>query len=355
MENFPTLVMRPSRPSDVDALVDMFRRAGEALKGVSTLRSDRSMIAARVQRSVESLETAVSTPGEENYWFVLTEIDSGDVIGTSGIFASVGLSDAFYSYRVGTNVHASREMGVYRRFATLYLSNDYTGTSEVGSLYVDFERRGRHAGKLASLSRFLFMAAHPERFTEKVIAEMRGYQDPDGRVPFWEGLGRHFFGVPFSQADKEMAKGNKSFIAELMPRHPIYVPLLPPDAQEVLGKVHADTLPARRMLEREGFRYQGYVDIFDGGPTLEARTFDLRAMRESRTVPVRKVDTMSDGPDIIVANDRTAGFRAIAVATHPADDGLLPLTEKACRALEVDEGDTVRWLPFNAPKVPIDV
>jgi arginine N-succinyltransferase len=57
-------------------------------------------------------------------------------------------------------------------------------------------------------------------------------------------------------------------VAELMPRHPVYVNLLP-ERRAAIGEVHDDTQPARVLLEQEGFRYEGYVDIFDAGPTLE--------------------------------------------------------------------------------------
>ena len=118
-------------------------------------------------------------------------------------------------------------------------------------------------------------------FTEKLIAEMRGYQAEDGSSPFYEGLGRHFFKMDFDHVDELTALGKKSFIAELMPRQPLYVDYLPESAQEVIGKVHRNTQPARKMLEQEGMHFEGYVDIFDAGPVLQARVSELRAMRQS--------------------------------------------------------------------------
>jgi arginine/ornithine N-succinyltransferase beta subunit len=53
----------------------------------------------------------------------------------------------------------------------------------------------------------------------------------------------------------------KTFIAELMPAYPIYVSLLPDDAREAIGQVHANTSPARAILEKEGFSWRGSVDI----------------------------------------------------------------------------------------------
>ena len=103
---------------------------------------------------------------------------------------------------------------------------------------------------------------------------------------FWEALGRHFFAVDFTEADQQTTV-NKAFIAELMPRHPIYTNLLPDEARNVIGVTHESTTPARHLLESEGFHYTGYVDIFDGGPLLETRVKDLRIVHDSRCFTVK--------------------------------------------------------------------
>ena len=219
------------------------------------------------------------TPGEESYLFVLDH--QGDVWGMSGIIAAVGLTEPFWSYRVGSLVNSSRELGIYKSHPILFLTNDYTGTAELCSLFLDPSHRGANAGRLLSLGRMLFLAEHPDRFAERVIAEMRGVIDENGRSPLWRGLGIHFFDLPFGEADDIFGRGNKQFIAELMPQHPVYIDLLPKKAQAVIGQVHERTRPALRMLESEGLRYEGYVDIFDGGPTVAAPVDALRTVAES--------------------------------------------------------------------------
>ena len=89
---------------------------------------------------------------------------------------------------------------------------------------------------------------------------MRGMSDEEGRSPFWESLGRHFFKMEFSQADYLTGVGNKAFIAELMPKFPLYTCFLSEEARGVIGRVHPNTEPALAMLKAEGFSYQGYVD-----------------------------------------------------------------------------------------------
>ena len=72
-----------------------------------------------------------------------------------------------------------------------------------------------------------------------------------------------------------------------MPKYPIYVNLLSEEAQAVIGKVHDKTKPALQLLETEGFSCRGYVDIFDGGPTVEAHLQHIRTAQASRKMTVR--------------------------------------------------------------------
>ncbi len=152
---------------------------------------------------------------------------------------------------------------------TLFLSNDHTGSSELCTLFLDPEWRKEGNGYLLSKSRFMFMAAFRDKFNDKVVAEMRGVIDEHGYSPFWQSLGKRFFSMDFSRADFLCGTGQKAFIAELMPKHPIYTHFLSQEARDVIGQVHPQTAPARAVLEKEGFRYRNYIDIFDGGPTLE--------------------------------------------------------------------------------------
>ncbi|MCS5807580.1 arginine N-succinyltransferase [Klebsiella pneumoniae subsp. pneumoniae] len=149
------------------------------------------------------------------------------------------------------------------------------------------------------------MAAFRERFNEKVVAEMRGVIDEQGYSPFWESLGKRFFAMEFSRADYLCGTGQKAFIAALMPKHPLYIDFLSPEAQAVIGKVHPQTAPARTVLEKEGFRYLNYIDIFDGGPTLECDIDRVRAIRKSHLVTTEAGETPpGDWPLCLVANEQ---------------------------------------------------
>ncbi|MGH8851651.1 MAG: arginine N-succinyltransferase [Casimicrobiaceae bacterium] len=340
--------VRPIERDDLPALFALSEKSGA---GLTTLPANAERLGSRIERSLASLAGSAKT-AEACYVFVLIDGATQGVIGISAIEAAVGLAEPWYNYHVGTQVHASRELGVYTRAPTLFLTNDHTGNSELCSLFLDARYRHGKNGPLLAKARLLFIAEFADRFAAKIIAEMRGRLDPDGKSPFWEGLGRHFFTIEYSRADYLTGIGQKAFIAELMPRHPVYTALLPAGARAAIGEVHADALPARSMLEAEGFRYEGYIDIFDAGPTLECFRDNIRAVRQSLVLPVAigeedpVPDSLSDDVLWLVANRDFATFRAV-LCPAPARLAQFPLLPHAAEALGVRAGDSVRAVPLS--------
>lgn len=335
--------VRPIAAADLDALLDLARSAGT---GFTSLPPVREVLAQKIARSVVSFSEGVELPGPERYMFVLEDADMGTMQGCCAIEAACGLTEPFYNYHVGLTVQASPTLDVYKRLPTLYLSNDLTGTSMLCSLYLNKAARQAGNGALLSRSRFLFMAAFPQRFSEKVIAEMRGVSDENGRSPFWEGLGRHFFDIEYGAAEHVVGQGNKAVIAELMPKHPIYTVLLSAEAQAVLGQVHPETLPALRFLEQERFRYQGYIDIFDGGPAVEAPLRAIRSIRRSLLVSAIIEDgPIADTRPLLIANEQLADYRCTLAEARSARDGV-QVSAAVAAALQISDGETVRICPL---------
>jgi arginine N-succinyltransferase len=340
--------VRPIAQEDLPALLALSESTGS---GLTTLPANAERLAQRIERSLASF-AGKATKADACYVFVLVDGVGGGVVGISAIEVAVGLSEPWYNYHVGTQVHASRELGVYTAAPTLFLTNDHTGDSELCSLFLDSRHRRAKNGPLLAKARLLFIAEFTELFAPKIIAELRGRLDADGKSPFWEGLGRHFFVMEYSRADYLTGIGQKAFIAELMPRHPVYTTLLPVAARAVIGEVHADSQPARAMLESEGFRYEGYVDIFDAGPTLECFRDNIRAVRQSAafTVVVGEdnpvPDSLTDEVLWLVTNRSFGRFRAV-LAPAPARIAQFPLLPHAAAALGVDGGDTVRAVPLS--------
>ncbi len=338
------MIIRPVKARDLDSLEKL---ANKAMVGLTTLPSDRKILKNKISASIDAFSPDRSAPGDDHYLFVLEDSKTGDVVGTSGLVAAVGLSEAFYSYKLGVVVHASRELNVYNKISTLYLSNDYTGCTELCTLFLDADHRKNGNGKLLSKCRFLFMAQFPGRFAEKVIAELRGYSDENGRSPFWDGLGCNFFSMDFSEADFLSGIGNKSFIAELMPKHPVYVNLLSKKTQSAIGKVHKSTVAALKMLEKEGFSFQGYVDIFDAGPTVEGQRDNIRAVKYSRVLTVCIKNEIPEGKWHVISNTKREDFRCCLAEILPNEDDDVIIDKALAKKLKVKNGDLVRVVSLN--------
>lgn len=339
------MVIRPVESRDLPALMAL---AGKSGVGLTSLPQNEDILAGRITRSQETWQ-GLRPRGEQGYLFVLEDTDSGRVVGISALEVAVGLHEPWYNFRVAPLVHASTSLNVYSSHQTLFLSNDHTGCTELCTLYLDPEWRHSHNGKLLSKVRFLFLAAFRDCFAQRVVAEMRGYSDSNGRSPFWEGLGNRFFAMDFAHADYLTGIGQKAFIAELMPRYPLYIDFLPEEARAVIGEVHPDTVPARRLLETEGLRHRGYVDIFDGGATLEAELDELRVVKESRKVTVSTNEAPVSTPDstLLVANDSYLNYRATLAPGHFSPEGVLYLTPSTADALEIKTGNRVRVVSLN--------
>lgn len=338
------LVVRPITSQDLGALM---RIAEESGIGFTSLPVNEERLAAKIAHSEASfaLSDVDCESGEQGYLLVLEDTDSGEVVGTTALEARVGQSDAFWHYHLGQAVHSSPALGIHKTHQTLTLCNDYTGVSELCTLFLSESHRFGYNGRLLSKCRFLFLAEFRDRFAEVVIAEMRGVSDSDGESPFWHWLQEHFFDMDFPRADYLSGLGKKTFIAELMPRHPVYVGLLPKAAQDVIGKVHDKTRPALKLLTAEGFRWRGYVDVFDAGPTVECDIDQIKAIRESERLQVLIGDT-SDGLQTMISNTNLTAFRCtLAPALHKKGD--LVIDQATADALGVRAGDWVRAIAFE--------
>jgi arginine N-succinyltransferase len=336
-------LIRPVERDDLPALLEL---AQHTAFGLTTLPKDQALLERRIRQSLRAFATeADEPPAGEAYLLVMEDLADRHLIGTAGAVSKVGGFDPFFSYQLRTSVHESKSLGVRKEIRTLNLVQEHDGPSEIGSLFLDPAARQPGLGRALSLSRFLLMAQMPQRFENMVIAEMRGVIDERGQSAFWDALGRHFFDLDLPTADY-LSVVNKKFIAELMPEYPIYVPLLPAQAQAVIGQVHDHTAPALRILEAEGFEHTDMVDIFEAGPLVQCRREAIRAVRDSRVSMVCDIsDDPIDGPTHLVATT-TRPFRAAAAPVR-VDDAGLTLGRDTAEALAVQAGDPVRHVALR--------
>lgn len=339
------IIIRPIKMTDYD---DLHRIAIESGHGFTSLPVNEEILRKRISHSEESFKTQVNHPGSQGYLFVMEDIETGQVVGTSGIEAAVGLDNAFYHYHLGKVVHSSRELNIHNTVETLALCNDYSGATEICTLFLQESHRKNSNGRFLSRCRFLFIAEHKERFSDCIIAEMRGVSDENGQSPFYRWLEEHFLSIEFTKADYLTGIGNKGFIAELMPKYPVYVNLLSKEAQKVINKVHDNTVPALRLLEAEGFSRRGYVDIFDAGPTVEAERNQIRSVRNSKKYQVLIDDDCGEESNqkYIICNTQVENFRATQVTLILRETAnQVVITHEVAQALQVEKDDWVRLIP----------
>jgi len=333
--------VRPIEADDLPALVRLSHRTGY---GLTTLPPDPELLRSRIQDSLRGFARAADKPGGETYLLALIDPDEG-LVGVSGMVAKVGGFEPFYAYRINEEIHESLSLGKRVAIEYLHLVQEHNGPSEIGSLFLSPAHRRGSNGRLLSLSRFLFMADQPRFFDEVVLAEMRGRIDFQGHSPFWEAIGRHFFAMEFPQADYLVMK-DKGFLAELMPKHPVYIPLLPKEARDVINQVHPETAPALRLLESEGFARNGMVDIFEGGPVVTCRRRDIRTVRDSRVLTLTGVAGSRQEQPYLISNGRIRDFRACVAHPVLKEDGM-ELSQEAAAALQVQKGDSLRLVALR--------
>ncbi|NBX03903.1 MAG: arginine N-succinyltransferase, partial [Alphaproteobacteria bacterium] len=317
--------------------------AHQAGHGMTSLPPDPEVLEKKIARSVASFNNTGEFAGHEAFLLVLEDPEKKTLVGTCGLVAHVGTRNPFYSYKLSTIVQASKNVGVYSQQRVLHMVNDYTGATEIGSLFLLPEYRRDGIGKFLSRCRYLMLAEFPDIFSDIVISEIRGVQDEQGESPFYKNLAQHFFQMDFITADFTNATQGGQFISDLMPRYPIYVNLLASEAQKVIGRPLAASLPAMELLEKEGFRYQGYVDVFDAGPTLQSNRADIRTVRKSRKGILTDIKEIPMAPSYMVATNELTSFR-MALAPALMNDVGIVLSAQTADGLGLKLGDSVRYI-----------
>ena len=335
-------VVRPVASTDIAALESL---AAVTTPGVHTLPRTREKIAASIELSIASFSAQVDIPSEESYMFVLEREDSGEIAGTAAIHASAGSNGTYFSFRNDVIQQVSRDLNISHSVHALTLCSELTAYSQLSGFYM---RDRAHAGLEAALlsrARLLFAVLAPQRFGDRFFVPLAGITDSAGQSPFWDALGRKFFKMDFLEAERIIGGArNRTLIVELMPHYPVYVPLLPGDAQAAMGQIHPDGELAFNLLTEEGFEADDYIDIFDGGPILQAHKNSLRTFNGAMTrrVAAEEASTPEGMATYAIAAGNERNFRAVTAACpaiEASDSICLPAHVQA--ALKVAPGESV--------------
>jgi arginine N-succinyltransferase len=326
--------IRAARKGDLRAFYNLAKLTGG---GFTNLPAEKATLEAKLERSAAGFARDGDGPGDDLYVFMLENIETRQIRGTCQVFGAVGTDRPFYSYLISTLTQKSAELGKTFRNQLLNLTTDLEGSSEVGGLFLHPHERAGGLGLLLARSRYLFIKAHRERFGDTVLAELRGVMDEGGHSPFWDAIGGRFFGMTFPEADEFNAIHGTQFIADLFPNSAIYMSMLPDNARAVIGQPHPTGRAALKMLENEGFIWDCYVDIFDGGPTVTARTDHVRTIREAVSVRVTDREPTA-GTAMLVAHgqleDFVAGYATVEVN---GDEAAIDSAARKLIGIEVGE------------------
>lgn len=332
---------------DFDALL---RFAFHGEEGMSSLPKNEDQLREKLESSQRAFAATVERPVHELYYFALEQMETGEVGGMCAISTRKGIESPLYVFQV-EKVHKTPLKGVppISDVRTLKAVSFEDTPTELCTLFLEKKHRQAGIGRLLSLSRFLFIAAFPQRFDQEVFAEMRGYIDEQGTSPFYEGVLHHFVNLDRASLIKEMEKGF-SFLPYILPDHHIYAELLPEDVKICIGRVHPNTEPALKILQGEGFEVIDKIDLIDGGTWISAPLSSVRAVRESHTTTVGEiVESTLPGEDFLISNERIA-FRACVGKLNLHTGRTASIEERCARALNALRGDTIRFVPLRPPK-----
>jgi arginine N-succinyltransferase len=357
IEDLPTLVKLAKMvhftnlPADREVIYSKVMHSRESFLraaggGEAGIRQLREQEAKKSNGKLSGLSSATRTG--DLFMFVLEDTESSSCLGTSQVIARMGgPGNPNFAWQLQRRDFFSQTLHVGTSHIVARLHADETGPTEIGGLILQPSARGHKLGRFMSLVRFHFIGLHRERFSDRTIAEMMGPITHDGHNMLWEFLGRRFIPLSYSEADKA-CQYSREFIASLLPKEEIYLSLLPPEARDAVGRVSEETVPARILLERLGFKYTDKIDPFDGGPHLEAATDEISLVRTTTTM------TLGDAVNVARCDQRAfvsllnedGEFRAVD-AEVCIDRKSVSLSKQVLHGLGWEPGVTVGVTPMG--------
>lgn len=341
-------IIRPAMRKDLN---DLYHLASCCGIGMTNLPHDKDQLLSKIERSIQSFSFDQIAQEKSHYFFVLEDCANNQVVGCSAIISTDDQFSPFYNFKILTEIHSNPELNYFRRNKFIIITNDYQGSTEICGLFLLPNSRKNYNGFLLSKCRFLFMADFEVRFNDLIIAEMRGYVQND-QSPFWDKFMHKFIPCDLAEADILATKiGQKRFINDFIPRYPIYLNLLPNNVQNIIGKVHPDTLAALKILKREGFFYNKYIHLFDGGPVVECNLHSIKTIKNSRRAYVSMTKNSNENNNILcMISNAKLNFRACIASVALHNENLrstISINERVMHNLEVEEGDYVRYIKLH--------
>lgn len=331
------MIIRPIRKDDLDQFEEL---ALSASLGITNLPKNRKLLEDKIEDSLKAFSKNIKEPQDERYIFVLEDTKTSKIGGTCGILSKTAVTNPLYYYKL-KKIKLNQSPHQIEVLKAVSHKNE---PSEIAALYLHPDFRHSGLGKLLSFSRFMFVASFKERFEKQFFAEIRGVITDEGVCHFWEGVGRHFLDVNYTKL-MDMAAIGREFVPEILPKHPIYLTLLPKEVQDIIGKSHEKSSAALKMLESQGFKFKDEIDIFDGGPRIFAKTSKIKVVRKSVTGYVKKIvdEPLNSHKKYLVSNEKL-DFRAGLINLKFQGKSEVDIARSDAEALRLHVGDKVRYI-----------
>jgi arginine N-succinyltransferase len=367
----PMFVVRRAMMSDLPTLHKMSK-----MVHFINLPPDQEIIADKIRNSRKSFARAASdaktvhkpkghssgggmsekTAMADIFMFVLEEVNTEGCIGTSQLVSQMGgVGHPNVCFKLETRDKYANDLKFGTRHTVARVHLDESGPTELGGLIMQPSFRGHKMklGRFVALIRFHFIGLHRKMFRPTILAELMAPITSNGESLVWDTLGRRFIPLSYDEADR-FCQYSREFMTELLPEGDIHLSLLPPAARAQIGEVGPETLPARRMLENLGFAYEGFVDPFDGGPYVTAKTDEIEMVKDTfhAVLGASIEQSQTDQAGIVSVLSSDGDFRAVQTAFWVDRSGKLRLTSEAMIALHADAGVEAGCTPM---RVPVDV
>lgn len=322
------MYIRPVKEDDIDALFAFLKQSTAEL---TSLPKDKGILTEKIAQSIAS-EKSHALADWQRILMILYDTGRHCIAGISGLEREKSFAP-----------HYTIDQGKQcLRFETAAIS-----PIKLGSLLLRENYRNHGLGGLLSKSRFLYLANFTNPIADYIHAELRGWVDTYGESPFWKIISSAFYGKNFSAVDQFRGSQPEIFAEYHLAAHDIPYHLVGQDVEKLIGKVHADTENALRMLEKEGFSKTSSIDILDGGPILKSAISNIFTIKNSIFCPIMAApvqDVLAE--QWMISNSQTIGFRA-ALRSAQYRGGYLFVHPQTLTTLELESGDLIRAIPKN--------
>ena len=98
------------------------------------------------------------------------------------------------------------------------------------------------------------------------------------------------------------------------------------------------------MLLQQGFQRTADIDVFDGGPKIEAKTSEIKTYKNSKVAIIGKLEHTVDDTQNAIISTTGMDFRACYANIKKMPNGKIIIPIEIASAMQIDVGSTVRYI-----------